>query len=423
MEPTNSPGTDARPLPVAGSGRGRSAAVLFAGNLLYQTSFAAIAILLPAVAVTFDASPAQLAEVVGAGAAGLAVTALPAGALAHRWGTRRPLAIGLALMGAGWTASAISGNLAELALFRFLTGAGGSLFYVSSFGWLGDSFSSARRGVVFGLFWSSGVAAGGTIGFVAGALLEPVVGWRPDLAIGGLATLGLAAMCAVVVRDAGGAGPTAPTGPTRSAVRSTLTSRSVWGLSVGVGGVATAATMTVAFLAVFVTRAHPSWGLDLAAIASSAGFIGTVPGGALGGWIGERGVDRRGPLATFAVAFGALLVAFPYASEVGFVALNAALGGLYGASVALLYAIPSHLPESGGPRLPLSIGLIETSQLIFAAAYALLFGEIVAGAGFTLAWLATAAVGLATVPALAFVRANRALAPPPPGRSSRGPID
>ncbi len=401
----------ASPAGASGTARAIPITLLVLGNLLYQAAGAVIAVLLPAIGDSFAAPASQLALVIGAGSAGLAVSAVPAGALVHRWGARRVLGTGLMLLGAGWVLGGLAPDIAVLALLRFLAGIGGSMFYVTSYGWVGEAFPPERRGVALGLVWSGGVVLGGTLGFVSGALLEPILGWRADLAWGGLVTLALVPLVLAAFPARRDRPLSDVPEATLPAVRGTLRSRSTWGLSIGVGGAAAGATAVISFAAIYVTSVHPSWGLDAAALASSVAFAGTVPGSVFGGWIGELGEDRRLPLAGLTAAFGLLELAIPRVGEAGFVALYGALGFLFGGAVALLYGIPSHLEETGGARLPITIGTIESVQLVLSASFAVVFGAVVVASGYPEAWTAAALLALALVPAVGLIPPNRGRRP------------
>lgn len=409
---------------VAKNGHGRSglavtAAVLFGANLLYQLSYATLDIALPLIGRTLRASAPQLATIAAASSIGFALFALPAGAFSHRWGARTVLLAGIVLTGVAWFLSAYSASVLEMAVLRFLTGAGGALLYVTALGWLGRLYSSEQRGIIFGLFWSSGVALGGTLGFVSGAFLGSALGWRFELAWGGAATLVVAALAFALLRSPSPISSPSGSESTREATLGTLRARSVWGLSLGTVGIANAGNVSIVFLALFVVYAHPGWTLTVAAAAASSAFIATVPGGAFGGWLGERGPDRRLLVVGLSGIFGLLFLLIPYESPIPLCLEYAVLGFLFGGMVALLYAIPSHLPETRGVRLPIAVGAIETSQVILSAAYTVVFGLLIAASGFTTAWITSSLLVLVCLPALLAVTPNRARGPAA-SQTSRG---
>ena len=389
-------------------GRAVTAAVLFSGNLLYQLSYATVDIALPLIGRTFRATAPQLAVIAAASSVGFALFALPAGTFSHRWGARTVLLVGMAVEGGAWLASAFSGSVEEMVALRFAMGAGGALLYVTALGWLGGLYASEQRGIVFGLFWSSGVAIGGTLGFVSGAFLGSALGWRFELAWGGVASLLVAGLGVALLRRA--VEPSRPGGSesTRTATVGTLRAPSLWGLSFGTGGISNAASACIVFLALFIVYAHPGWSLSVAAAAASSGFIATVPGGAFGGWLGERGYDRRMVVAGLSGLFGGLFLLIPYVGPLVLCGVYAGSGFLFGGVVALLYAIPAHLPDTRGVRLPIAVGAIETSQVFLSSAYTVVFGVLVASRGFTITWTVSAVLVLAFLPALLAVTPNRA---------------
>jgi len=65
----------------------------------------------------------------------------------------------------------------QMILLRLLTGLGAGGIAPTTIGWIGDQFHYEKRGHALGIFF--GCMAGGTaFGSCAGALLEPIIGWR-----------------------------------------------------------------------------------------------------------------------------------------------------------------------------------------------------------------------------------------------------
>ncbi|MDN5283948.1 MAG: major facilitator superfamily 1 [Mucilaginibacter sp.] len=65
----------------------------------------------------------------------------------------------------------------QMIVLRLLTGLGAGGIAPTTIGWIGDQFPYEKRGHALGIFF--GCMAGGTaFGSFAGALLEPVIGWR-----------------------------------------------------------------------------------------------------------------------------------------------------------------------------------------------------------------------------------------------------
>lgn len=125
---------------------------------------------------------------------------VPTGLFADRWGPRRVLTAGAALMAAGTLLFAIAPNVALANAGRLFIGAAGGVAFVSMLK-LASHWMPARR-----FAFASGLALFvGTLGAtLAGAPLRAAVdafGWRAVMAASALATAAIAAAIWIVVRD------------------------------------------------------------------------------------------------------------------------------------------------------------------------------------------------------------------------------
>lgn len=122
----------------------------------------------------------------GLGVIGLAVPAylVPYGLATLLWGPlsdrigRRPIIIGSLIVFAGLTAAtALSATAGTFIVMRALTGTAASGVVPISLALIGDVFPFDRRGRALG--WLFGGMAGGiAVGSTAGALAEPLIGWK-----------------------------------------------------------------------------------------------------------------------------------------------------------------------------------------------------------------------------------------------------
>src|SRR3546814_9596014 len=119
------------------------------------------------------------------------VGGIPAGAAVSRFGDRRLIVLGLALIALGSAAGALAGTVSMLLAARVVEGAGLLLIIVAAPAVL-DRFAASRdRDLAFGI-WGSFMPVGIAMALLIGPLLE---GWRPFW----LANAGLAVVAAVLV--------------------------------------------------------------------------------------------------------------------------------------------------------------------------------------------------------------------------------
>jgi EmrB/QacA subfamily drug resistance transporter len=146
---------------------------------------------LPDLGQDLGASQLELQWTVDINAVILAAFVLPCGALLDRYGRRRGLLIGLAVLGSGATWSALAGTPDELLLSRLLTGIGAAIVFPGTLSTLSAVTPADRRLRMIGM-WSAAALVGGTIGVLAsGAILAAGLGSGAFF----LANAALAAVC------------------------------------------------------------------------------------------------------------------------------------------------------------------------------------------------------------------------------------
>ena len=136
-----------------------------------------------------------------------------------------------------------------------------------------------------------------------------------------------------------------------------------------------------------------------------------VLGGPLGGWLGERQMDMRVLLVVFGAGAGVAVLLIPFAGLDALVGVFAALGFLDGATFAVMYLLPTYLPETREEGLSLGLGLLNAIQIFVGSGLAIAFAFIATYAGYTDAWILAGLFGIAPLPLLLLVRGH--LSPPP----------
>lgn len=173
--------------------------------LVDMTFYAAITPLLPDYADRYGLSTSQAGLLGAAYAAGTLIAALPTGLLAVRWGARRTVLLGLALMSVASLGFAFGSSVLVLDVTRFMQGVGGACSYAGGMGWLLSATAPERRGETIGAAMVAGVV---------GILLGPVLGTLaralgPEIPFASIAVIGVVLMvCSVrlsVVSAAAGA--------------------------------------------------------------------------------------------------------------------------------------------------------------------------------------------------------------------------
>jgi MFS family permease len=361
---------------------------------------------LPLVGSALGATTPQLGIVLGAFLAGAGVFQLPAGMAALRWGNRTISILGLAMMGTFCLASAFSPTWVVLAGLRFGAGAGAAFFFAPALGLVTSYYPIGTRGPIVGLY-NAGFSLGSGVGLFAGAFVGAALGWSWALGIGGIALL-VATIAAPFLL---------PRTETLRAIRTirdlwvasrpVLRSKSLWALSGSFIGLWAVFYVAAQYFVQYAHVVHPGWSLAVAAGLPTLMIAVEIFGGPFGGWLGERRVDMRIILATFGAGSAAVVLLIPFASLAELVVLFSVLGLFAGITFAVLYLLPSYLPETSGDGLSLGLALLNAIQVFVGSGIAVAFAFIAAAVGYTEAWFFAGAIGLAMLPLLYFVTGHR----------------
>ena len=112
--------------------------------------YAALAPLLPHYADEFDLSKGQAGLLVGAYAGGVVLAAIPSGFAAARFGPKRAVLAGLALMALASLAFGFADSTLALGVSRLLQGMGSALSWAGGLAWLVAATPASRRGEMLG---------------------------------------------------------------------------------------------------------------------------------------------------------------------------------------------------------------------------------------------------------------------------------
>ncbi len=125
---------------------------------------------------------AFVGQAIAASAIGLALTALPAGVLADRWGRRRTLMLGVALEAAGLVVRSVVFLPMPIFAGSFLGGVGQAFVLITAAPFITEHSSTRERTHLFTSFFAVSLTAG-----VIGSLLGGVLPWALLALPGGLA--------------------------------------------------------------------------------------------------------------------------------------------------------------------------------------------------------------------------------------------
>ena len=375
-------------------------------HVLHDGFSDALYVLLPLWATEFHLTLTGVGVLKTVYTAGMALSQIPAGLLAERWGERQLLVAGTAVTALGYlaVATAASGML-PLAAFLLVAGLGSGVQHPLASSLVSRAYETGPRRAALGTYNFAGDL--GKIAVPAAvALAASLAGWRIASAGYALVGLGGALLIALALAGLGAGQAEVAAEPMRLGAGS-------WGIRDARGFQALSAigmidTATRTALLTFLPFLLLGKGLTVAGLglALAVLFAGGAAGKFVCGLVAERvGIVRTvilTELATtcgiVAVALGPLTVALGVLLPLG-VALNGTSSALY-ATVADLVA-----PE----RRARAYGLYYTLVVGASAAAPLAYGALGDAVGIPVTLLVTAAVVLLTVPLCLVLR--DALAP------------
>jgi len=74
---------------------------------------------------------------------------------------------------------------------------------------------------------------------------------------------------------------------------------------------------------------------------------------------------------------------------------------------AVLYLVPTYLPEGRGENTALAIGFVNAIQLFAGSVFAIIFGVLVGVVGYEASWVFAAALTVGFLPLLYFLKVPR----------------
>ena len=360
-------------------------ALVWVDTLLY----AALTPLLPHFEDTLHLSKAGVGVLVAAYAAGALVGGLPGGAAAARFGPRRAVLVGLALMGLASLGFAFAHGFWPLAGARFLQGVGSGFTWAGAFAWLLAATPSGRRGEVIGT--AMGAA-------VFGALLGPVVGAAAVLVGRDVVFTALAGLSVVLAVWTLRLESVPPEVPSLAAMGRALRD------NLFVGGLVLMALPSFLFGVLSTLAplhlAADGWGAaGIAAVFVVSACVETVISPVAG-----RVLDRRGVLFPVSLA---LTAAVPVSVGLAFgprplayVPLIVLAGGAYGALFTPAFALIAEGAERSRLAQGMAFGLMNAAWAMGALIGPVAGGAVAAATGDVVPYLVSAgfcAVALAAV--------------------------
>src|SRR5918994_4727522 len=356
--------------------------------------FGALAPLVPGYADEFDLSKTGAGLLVASFGAGALLGGIPGGLAASRWGPKRAVVAGLALLAASSFAFAAADGPWTLGLARLVQGISSTTTWAGALAWLTVASPRDRRGELIGTAFGAAVF-GAILGPMFGAVAD-AVSVRVSFAAVGLVAAALAAWA--MTRPAAPPEQQAP----GAAARAFADRGFLGGLWLN-----TLPAWLFGTLVVLVPLQLDDGGFTpfaIGAVFLVAGLLETVVNPFLG-----RFSDRRGRLLPIRIALAASIavaLAFAAARDPYPVAVLSVLAAItFGAFYTPGMALVSDRTESAGLSQAIGFGIMNTAWALGNMSGPALAGAVAESAGDALPHVLAAALCLLTLLATGTVRA------------------
>jgi MFS family permease len=321
---------------------------------------------------------------------GVGLMQIPGGIIAAKWGLKKTVTFGIFLSSLSVLATSVLSNAAEIAALRFVVGIGMALVFAPGVVLVAKLLGGEKSGMGIGLF-SSAYNLGGVLGIFCWVVIALATTWRISIALsGGLGVLTGLLVLVFVPQDEGGASFSTQ----KEGLVKVLKDRQLIFLGLGTLGVGVGNIIISAFMVDYLGKTQ---GVSpaLAGLVTSLVVVVPIFTSVWGGRVYDR---ARRPRLVMALALtgNSLALAIGAVESIYAAIASAALGGFaLGFGYTFAFASAKDLNKSAEEYDTLAIAWVNAIALTGTFFPPLLYSYVVETAGYSLAWLASAAVGLA----------------------------
>lgn len=380
--------------PSTGMARWGMLALISAGFIALTLNWFDVAAAFPLIGADFGVGLGRLSFLISLFLIGYGVAHIPGGMLATAIGMKKTLVIGLLVQGAAGVMSGLSYSYTELAIFRVISGIGGSIFIAVGFAAVMVWFHDRQVTLALGISGGGAFSAGAAFALFVWIYLQRATSWHTSLLLAGVFELVVAVAMQLWFRTPQDAPSLAGARFELAALRPSLLNRDLWIYGIALLG-AYGAYFTTSQL--FTEYAIAERGFDaskgglLAAMIALAG----IPGGILGGYLTDRIHNIRAITVGSFITTGVLLALIPTVSTDWLWVLGIGIGFFVIFGFAAWSAVPSRICKIRHEDLGTATGLMLSIAAIGGFFVPIIFGDIVPDTSYTTGWLFLAVISFA----------------------------
>jgi ACS family D-galactonate transporter-like MFS transporter len=369
-------------------------AVISLGIFALTLNWFDLATAFPLIGAEFHVGLGPLSLLISLYIVGYGLTHIPGGMLATRIGMKKTLLLGLLVQGLAGIMSGLSYNYTELALFRVVSGIGGSVFVAMGTAamvvWFRDKQVTFALGVTGGAAFSAGAA----VALYVWLYVQRVTGWHASMILAGAFELLVLVVTLVAFKVPEGDRSLGGMAFDRSALWATLMNRDLWVYGIALlGGYGAYFTTSQLFSEYVTTDRHfdPSSGGLLSALILLAG----VPGSLLGGYCADRSRNLRMFVFVSLFVVAALLAVIPVMPNNTLWPLGIGIGFFLIFGFAAWLAVAPRISNVQSEHIGTATGLMLTLAAVGGFFIPILFGHLVSHTTFDTGWVFLAIVSAA----------------------------
>ena len=353
-----------------------------------------VATAFPLIGAEFKVGLGSLSFLISGYIVGYGLSHVPGGILATKFGMKRTLMLGLLVQGLAGIMSGLSHSYVELAIFRVISGIGGSVFIAVAVAAVVVWFNGKEITLALGISGGAVFSAGAGVALYVWIYVQRATSWHTSLVLAGVFELVVGIATFATFDLPAGNQSLGGIRFDRAALRSALKRRDLWIYGIALlGGYGAYFTTSQLFTEYATLDRHldPSTGGLLSAFILLAG----IPGSLLGGYWADRSTNLRmfvvGPL--FIVA--GLLALIPIVPTDALWGLGIGIGFFLIFGFAAWSAVPARVCNIEHERVGTAFGLMLTMAAIGGFFVPIIFGHLVPHTSYNTGWIFLAVLSFA----------------------------
>ena len=369
-------------------------AVVSLGIVALTLNWFDVATAFPLVGKEFHVGLGSLSFLISLYIVGYGLSHVPGGMLATRIGMKRVLVLGLLIQGLAGVMSGLSYSYTELALFRVVSGVGGSVFVAmgtaAMFVWFDEKDLTLALGITGGAAFSAGAG----FALYVWVYVQDATSWHTSLVLAGIFELLVMVLIIVTFQVPDGYPLLGGAKFDRAAIRASLASRDLWIYGIALLGGYGAYFTTSQLFSEYVTNVRhfaPSTG----GLLSAAILLAGIPGSLLGGFFADRSKNLRMYVFVPLIVVSLLLVLIPVVPNQALWALGIAIGFFLIFGFAAWLAVPARVSHIEHQFIGTAVGLMLALAAIGGFFIPIIFGHLVSHTSFNTGWYFLAIVSFA----------------------------